>query len=61
MSPAATMTVQVFAVALFAFILGRSPAHFSGTGLDWALLILTAIALLFAVISLTLGFWRPDA
>jgi hypothetical protein len=58
---AATKTIQVLAVALFAFILGRSPAHFSGTGLDWAVLILSAIALVVTLVLLMLGFWKPDA
>jgi hypothetical protein len=61
MSPAATKTVQAFMVALFAFILGRSGAHFSGTGLDWAVLILSAIAMVLSLISLTLGFWKSNA
>jgi hypothetical protein len=61
MSMAATKTVQVLGVALFAFILGQYPAHFSGSGLDWAVLILSGIALVINLTILTLGFWKSNA
>jgi hypothetical protein len=61
MSPAVTKTAQVFVVALFAFILGPYGAKFGGSGFDWAVLILSAIAMVLSIISLTLGFWKSNA
>ena len=48
-------------MALFAFILGRYPAHFTGTVLDWMVLTLSGLAMIVSLIILVLGFWKTNA
>jgi hypothetical protein len=61
MSPSAIKTIQLLNVALFAFVLGRCPAHFTGTVLDWMVLTGSGLAMVVGIISLTLGFWKSNA
>ena len=60
MSSSATKTIQLFTVALFAFILARYPAHFTGSVLDWMVLSLSGLAMVISLIILTLGFWKSN-
>jgi hypothetical protein len=51
-------TVSVFAVALCAFVLGGRIATFSGSGMDWAVLVTSTGAVVVSSALLIVGFWK---
>jgi hypothetical protein len=61
MKPATFKTVQVLAVAIFSFACGNRVAQFSGSGMDWAIIVLSALAAVVTVAHLAIGFRNSNA
>jgi hypothetical protein len=59
--PATIKTVQVVFVAIAANYFGMRMAEFSGSGKDWAAVIIFGLAVILTSTSLIMGFWKPNA
>jgi hypothetical protein len=60
-NPATLKTVRVFLVAIIGAIFGRSITNFSGSGLDWAMVIGSALGVGVIAFNLISDFWKSDA